>query len=138
MRATPRQMGLHGVNREVEEGSDLYQGLVEHVIQDDDNTLDGGELDKARHRGFYRLLVHQHLQGVGLGQVGNIRGDVDRFGHAHLATAQQVERAVMSNAEQPGSKRRRLLQIFHRHESTDERVLHDVLAIDADPMRRAQ
>ena len=36
----------------------------------------------------------------------------------------------MSNPEQPGSKRRRLLQILQRHESPDERVLHDVLAVD--------
>ena len=36
----------------------------------------------------------------------------------------------MSNPEKPRSKRRRLLQIFQRHESPDERVLHDVLAVD--------
>jgi hypothetical protein len=36
----------------------------------------------------------------------------------------------MSDPEQPGSKRRRLLQIFQRHESPDKRVLHDVLAVD--------
>ena len=68
MRATPRQMAFHRVNREVEEGSDLYQRLVEDVLQDDDTALEGGELRKARHRGFDRLLAHQHLQGVGLGE----------------------------------------------------------------------
>src|ERR1700722_3756875 len=36
----------------------------------------------------------------------------------------------MSNPEQPGSKRWRLLEILQRHESPDERVLHDVLAVD--------
>jgi hypothetical protein len=36
----------------------------------------------------------------------------------------------MSDPEQPGSKRRRLLQILQHHESPDERVLHDVLAVD--------
>src|SRR5277367_3919754 len=36
----------------------------------------------------------------------------------------------MSNLEQPGSKRRSFLKIFQRHESADERVLHDVLAVD--------
>ena len=36
----------------------------------------------------------------------------------------------MSNPEQPGSKRRLLLQIFQRHKSPHERVLHDVLAVD--------
>jgi hypothetical protein len=35
----------------------------------------------------------------------------------------------MGNPE-PGSKRRRFLQILQRHESPDERVLHDVLAVD--------
>ena len=130
MCATPSQVAFDRVNREVEEGSDLYQQLVEHVLQDDDTALEGGELDKARHCGFDRLLAHQHLQGVGLGRVGDIRGGVDRFGHAHLPTAQQVERAVMSNSEQPGSKLRRLVQILQRHESPDECVLHDVLAVD--------
>jgi hypothetical protein len=32
--------------------------------------------------------------------------------------------------EQPGSKRRRLLEVLQRHESPDERILHDVLAVD--------
>jgi hypothetical protein len=36
----------------------------------------------------------------------------------------------MSNPEQPGSKRRLLVQILQRHESPDERVLYDVLAVD--------
>jgi hypothetical protein len=44
--------------------------------------------------------------------------------------AQQVEGAVVGYPEQPGSKRRRLLQALQRHESPDERVLHDVLAVD--------
>jgi hypothetical protein len=80
-------MAFHRVNREVEEGRDLYQGLVEYILQDDDAALEGGELDEARHRGFDRLLAHQHLQGIGLGRVGNVSGGVDRFGHAHLAAA---------------------------------------------------
>jgi hypothetical protein len=46
MRATPRQMAFHRVNREVEEGGDLYQRLVEDVLQDDDAALEGGELRK--------------------------------------------------------------------------------------------
>jgi hypothetical protein len=102
MRATPRQMAFHRVNREVEEGSDLDQRLVEHILQDEDTALEDGELHKARHCGFDCLLVHQHPQRVGLGRVGDVRGGVDRFGHAHLAAAQQVERAVMSDPEEPG------------------------------------
>ena len=50
MRAAPRQMGFHGVNREVEEGGDVYQRLVEDVLQDDDTALEGGELRKATPR----------------------------------------------------------------------------------------
>ena len=38
-RATPRQMAIHRVNSEIEEGSDLYQRLAEHVLQDDDTAL---------------------------------------------------------------------------------------------------
>src|SRR5260370_2049110 len=79
--------------------------------------------------------AHKHLHGVRAGRVGDIRGGVDRFGHAHRPAAQQVEGAVMGDPEQPGSKRRRLLQalflkLLQRHESPDERVLHDVLAVD--------
>jgi hypothetical protein len=48
----------------------------------------------------------------------------------HVPAAQQVERAVMSNPEQPRSKRRSFLKIFQRHESLDECVLNDVLAVD--------
>jgi hypothetical protein len=130
MRTTPRQMAFHRVNGEIEEGSNLYQRLVEHVLQDNDTALGGGKLRKARHRGFDRLLAHQHLQRVGLGRVGNIRGSINRFSHSDLAAAQQVERAVMSNSEKPRSKRRRLLKILQRHERSDERILHDVLAVD--------
>ena len=36
----------------------------------------------------------------------------------------------MGDPEQPGSKRRRLLQILQRHESPEQSVLHDVLAVD--------
>jgi hypothetical protein len=67
---------------------------------------------------------------ISKGPVGNVRGGVDRFGHAHLPATQQVERAVMSDPEQPGSKRWRLLQILQRHECPNERVLHDVLAVE--------
>ena len=123
-------MALHGVDREVEEGGDLDQRLVEHVLQDDDAPLERGELRKARHRGLDRFLAHQHLHGVRAGRVGDIRGGVDRFGHAHRPAAQQVEGAVMGDPEQPGSKRRRLLQVLQRRESPNERVLHDVLAVD--------
>ena len=65
MRATPRQMAFHCVNREVEEGSDLYQRLVEHVLQDDDAALEGGELREARHRGFDRSLRINISKGSG-------------------------------------------------------------------------
>jgi hypothetical protein len=80
-------MAFHRVDCEIEEGGDLYQRLVEHVLQDDDAALEGGKLDKARHRGFDRFLVHQHLQGVGLGRVGEVRCGIDRLGQAHLAAA---------------------------------------------------
>ena len=43
--ATPRQMAFHRVNREVKEGRDLHQRLVEDVLQDDDAALEGGELE---------------------------------------------------------------------------------------------
>jgi hypothetical protein len=87
MRATPRQMAFHRINRKVKESGYLHQRLVQDVLQDDDAALEGRELRKARHRGFDRLLAHQHLQGVGLDRVGNVSGGVDRFGHAHLAPA---------------------------------------------------
>ena len=46
MRATPRQMAFYRVNGEAEEGGDLYQRFVEHVLQDDDTALEGGSSTK--------------------------------------------------------------------------------------------
>ncbi len=39
-------MAFHRVNGEAEEGRDLYQRLVEHVLQDDDTALEGGVYTK--------------------------------------------------------------------------------------------
>ena len=71
-RAAPRQMALHGIDREVEESGDLDQLLVEHVLQDEDAALHGGKLGKTRHRGLDRFLTHQRLHGVRAGRVGNM------------------------------------------------------------------
>jgi hypothetical protein len=128
-------VGLHGIDREVEESGDLFQRLVEHVLQDDDAPLYGWEFRKARHSGLDRFLAHQHLHRVRAGGICDIRGGIDRLSHAHGAAAQQIEGAIMRDPEQPGSKRRHLLQalqlkVLQRHQSPGERVLHDVLAVD--------
>ncbi len=123
-------MGLHGVDREVEKIGDLTQRLIEHVLQDDDAALHGGEFRKARYRGLDRFLAHQHLHGVWACRVGDVRGGLDRLSHAHRPATQQIDGAVMGDPEQPGSKRRHLLHLLQRHESPGERVLHDVLAVD--------
>ena len=69
--------------------------------------------------------------GSGLAGSATSDGSLDRFGHAHRAAAQQVERAVVRDAEQPGPKRRRLpSKLVQRHEGPGERVLHDILAVD--------
>ena len=65
MRATPRQVGFHRVDRKLEEGGDLYQRFVEDVLQDDDTALESGELDKARHGGFDRSLCINISRGSG-------------------------------------------------------------------------
>ncbi len=98
-RATPRQMALHGVDREVEESGDLRQLFVEHVLQDDDAALQGGKLRKARHRGLDRFPAHQHLHGVRVGLVDDIGGGVDRLSDAHRPAAQQVQRTVVGDPE---------------------------------------
>ena len=132
-------MALHGVDREIEQSGDLDQRLVEHVLQDDDAALEDGKLRKARHRGLDRFLAHQHLHGVRAGLVGDVRGRLDRFGHAHRPAAQQVEGAVVGDPEQPGSKRRRLLQI--RRNATKARTNVSCTTSSpsmTDPIRRAQ
>ena len=78
---------MHGVDREIEERSDLRQLLVEHILQDDDAALHGGKFGKARHRGFDRFLAHQRLYGVGARLICDIDGGLDRFGPAHGAAA---------------------------------------------------
>jgi hypothetical protein len=96
-------MALHGVDREVEQRGDLRQLFVEHVLQDDDAALHGGKLRKARHRGPDRFPAHQHFHRVRAGLVDDIRGGFDRLSPADRPAAQQVERAVMGDPEQPGA-----------------------------------
>src|ERR1700676_3180266 len=44
------EVGFHRVDREVEHGVDLLQGLVEHVLEDHHAALHRRKLDEPRHR----------------------------------------------------------------------------------------
>ena len=55
---------------------------------------------------------------------------LDRLGRADRAAAQQVQRAVVGDPEQPGAKRRGLLQLVEGDEGPGEGVLHHILALD--------
>src|SRR5260370_4512190 len=74
--------------------------------------------------------AHKHLHGVRAGRVGEIRGGVERFGHAHRPAAKQVEGAIVGNPEQPRAKQGCLLEVMQRYESPRECILHDILTVD--------
>lgn len=65
-------MPFYGVDREVEQGGDLRQRLVEHVLQDDDAALRNAELQEARYRSLDRFLAHQHLHGIGACRISDV------------------------------------------------------------------
>ena len=118
-------MSLHRVDREVEHGGDLFQGLVEHVLEDHHTALHGRKLHEPRHRRFDRLSPHQHLHRIWALRVGDLVG-----GRADRAAAQKVERAVVGDPEQPGAQWRHLLQLVNGDEGPGEGVLHHILALD--------
>ena len=123
-------MSLYRVDREVEHGGDLFQGLVEHVLEDHHAALHGRKLHEPRHRCFDRLPSHQHLHGIWALRIGDLVGRLDGLGSADRAAAQEVERAVVGDPEQPGAHWRGLLQLVERDEGPGEGVLHHVLAVD--------
>ena len=123
-------MALHRVDREVEHGGDLFQGLVEHVLEDHYTALRSRKLRKPRHRCFDGLPSHHHLHRIWALRIGDLLGRLDELGRADRAAAQKVDRAVVGNAEQPGAHGRVLLQFVQRDEGPGEGVLHDILAVD--------
>ena len=85
---------------------------------------------QPRHRRFDRLSPHQHLHRIRASRIDDLVGRLDRLGRADRAAAQQVERAVVGDPEQPGAQWRHLLQLVHGDEGPDEGVLHHILALD--------
>jgi hypothetical protein len=61
---------------------------------------------------------------------------LDGLGRADRAAAQQVQRAIMGDPEQPGAERWGLLQLVEGDEGTGEGVLHQPSITE--PIRRAQ
>ena len=88
-------MRLHAIDREVEQIGNIFQRLVEHVLEDDDAALHEGKLRKARNRRLDRFLTHQGLHRVRARLVGDVGGGFDRLSPAHRAATQEIERAVM-------------------------------------------
>ncbi len=123
-------MSLHRVDRKAKRGGDLFEGLVEHVLEDHHAALDGRKLREARHRRLYCLPPHHHLRRVYVLRIGDLVRRLDGLGRADRAAAQQVQRAIMGDAKQPGAERRGILQFLHGDEGPGESVLHHILAID--------
>jgi hypothetical protein len=124
------EVSLHRVDREVEHSGDLFQGLVEHVLQDHYTALYGRKLYEPRHRSFNRLPAHHHLHRILPFRIGDLVGRLDGLGRADRAAAQKVQRAVVGDPEQPGAKRPAFLQLVQGSEGPSEGVLHHILAID--------
>jgi hypothetical protein len=121
---------LHRVDREVEHRGNLFQRLVEHVLEDHHTALHCRELHEPRHRRFDRLSPHQHLHRIRASRIGDLVGRLDGLGRADRTAAQQVKRPVVRDPEQPGAQGRHLLQLIHGEEGPDEGVLHHILALD--------
>jgi hypothetical protein len=49
---------------------------------------------------------------------------------ADRTAAQDIERTVVGDAEQPGAHWRALVQLVERDEGADESVLHHIFAVD--------
>ena len=96
-------MCFHRVDREVEHTGDLFQGLIEHVLEDHHAALRGRQLHEPRHGRFNRLSPHHHLHRIWTLRIGHRVGRFDRLGGANCAAAQKVQRAVVGDPKQPGA-----------------------------------
>ena len=123
-------MSLHRIDREIEHGGDFFQRLVEHVLEDHYAALHGRKLCEPRHRCFDRLPPHHHLHRIWNFRIGDLMGRLDGLGRADRAAAQEIERTVVGDAEQPGAHWRALLQLVERDEGAGESVLHHIFAVD--------
>src|SRR4029077_16955055 len=77
---SPREVGLHRVDREVEHGGDLLQGLVEHVFKNHHAALHRRKLREPRHCGLDRLPSHHYLQRIWTLWVGNLMRRLNGLG----------------------------------------------------------
>src|SRR6202035_6147703 len=93
-RPPARQMGLYGIDGQIEKVGDIFQGLIEHVLEDDDTALKKRKLRKARYRGLNGFLTHQDLHWVEVRFIGNLGCGFDRLSLPYCSAAQQVECAV--------------------------------------------
>ena len=123
-------MGLDRIDREVKQGGDLFQGLVQHVLEDDHAPLHGRKLHEPRHRRLDRFPPHQRLHRVRAFRIGDLVSRLDRLGRADRFGAHEVQRPVVGDPEQPRPQRRRLLQLVQCDKGAGEGVLHHVLAVD--------
>src|SRR5258706_4958701 len=126
-------MPFHCIDREIEKGCNLEQRLIEHILEYHHATLEDREFYKTCHRSFDNILAHQHLHRVIASRIDDLQRSLNRFARSNPPTSDQVEGTVVGDAEEPGPKRCVLVQVGQRHERTNKRVLHDVLAIDDGP-----
>src|SRR5258708_1061003 len=74
--------------------------------------------------------AQEFLQRVWALRIGDLLGCLDGLCRADRAAAQQVQRTVVGDPEQPGAHRRDLLQLVEGDEGAGEGVLHHILTID--------
>ncbi len=128
--APASEVGLDGIDRQVEQIGNVLQRFIKHVLEDDDTALHERKLRKTRYRRLDRFLTHQDLHRVRAGFVGDIGSGFDRIGLAHGPAAQDIERAVMRDPKQPRPKLRHVSDLVERRQRPGHRVLHDVLTVD--------
>jgi hypothetical protein len=128
--APAREVGLHRIDREVEQSGDFLQRLIEHVLENHHASLHNRKLHESRHRSFDHLTPHKYLLWIWTPWIDDLAGRLDGFGRANRAATQQVDRAVVSNLEHPGAQRRDLLQFVQGDVCASEGVLHHILTLD--------
>jgi len=103
--------------------------MAEHVLQDHAASLHGYELGEARDRRARRLIAREQFFGIVRFARRRIARGVEGLAHATIVAPKVVERAVVGDLEEPGTKRRYGFELGKRVVRPSEGLLHDVLSV---------
>ena len=99
------QRRLDRRHAELELGGDLFERMVEHVLQDHAAALRRCQRQEAAERGLHRLLSRERVVGLEPGFAGELGGGVERLAGADALVPPVIDRPVVGDAEQPRPER---------------------------------